>query len=187
MTTAIIPIGKLIDRTREKYPYRNLKKSEIDLLIALYDKYNGNVKAMSRDDDCQFKSTGQLFYYKKLYDFQSNLDRFRAIKVAIYQRNAIQRLSEAKIKVLERVFELLYPKTVKIAVGEDIIDIEKEPNYKEIEMAYKIIKTELGEPTTITKNENLNQDVTEIEQYREELKKLGEYVKTKIISNKSSA
>ena len=149
-----------VPREPKKAPYRALNVKERDTLFAYFDKHNGNMQAMTRDIDCPFKAHSQLRYYAKLYFFCERLDdlkRKRALDV-------INSLKDSKVLAIQRAVGLIELKQVplKNKLGDVLLDregqpifVEISPDHKEVEAAWKIIKTELGEPTQIAK-----QDIT---------------------------
>jgi len=146
--------------TKQKPPYRPLNPKERDTLFAYYDKHNGNMLAMTRDHECQFKSYNQLKYYCNTYFFSQRLDEIRLKRA----REVIDGLKDSKILAIKRAVGLIETRQVplKNTKGDVLLDrdgqpifVELSPDHKEIEVAWKIIKTELGEPTQIGK-----QDIT---------------------------
>ena len=142
----------------KKPTFRNLDIKERDTLYAYYDKHNANVLAMIRDRDCKFRSKNQIYYYRDLYNFHEQFIQNRDKKA----KEMLESLRDSKVLAVRRAVELLEEKQLFIK-GKDrnyILDVEGlpmieqiNPDHKEIETAWKIIKTELGEPTTIQKQE----------------------------------
>lgn len=127
--------------------YRELKDYEIKALFALYDKHNGNIKAISEDEDSQFRTRNQVAYYRDLYDFSSKFQQIVAQRATEYKEQILSKLGEKKLKALEKAFELLETRTrrlVNFKTGIEF-DVEVYPNYKEIEAAWKMIRIELGQ------------------------------------------
>lgn len=156
--------------SQKKDPYRPLSVPEKDLLFAMYDKHNGNMLAMSRDRDCQFRAHSQIRYYSKLYYFH---DRFIEIKRKRAQE-VLDSLKDSKILAIQQAVQMIKTRQIplKNKAGEPILDpdgqpifYEVDPDHKEIKTAWEIIKTELGEPTTIgkydhtTKGEKINSHI----------------------------
>lgn len=143
-----------------KPEYRDLAEDEIELLFTLYDKNGGVITQLSRDEESQFHSQTQLYHYEKKYGFQERLVETRRKRA----EQVIASLGDAKIKAIQRAMELLETRerTVVTKKGE-VLNIEMDPMYKEIVTAWEIIKTELGEPTSITKSENKT-DVSVVEE-----------------------
>lgn len=151
---------KVYQADTKKPAYRPLNPKERDTLFAYYNKHNGNMLAMTRDHECQFKSYNQLKYYCALYFFCERLDEIRLRRAT----KVIDSLKDSKILAIQRAVELIETRQVplKNAKGDVLLDrdeqpifVEITPNHKEVEAAWKIIKTELGEPTQIAK-----QDIT---------------------------
>jgi hypothetical protein len=149
-----------------KERFRDLSEDEVDLLIALYDKYNGNLNQMILDKDCLFRSYGQLHTYAHKYGFEDKMIEIKTKR----QKDVIDSLQDSKIRAIQNAQRLLSPKHrfVFTKTGLQLFDkegkpliVEDLPYYKEIKTAWDIIKTELGEPTTISKS-NLNLD-TQVE------------------------
>lgn len=149
-----------VPRVPKKAPYRALNPKERDTLFAYYDKHNGNMLAMTRDIDCQFKSYNQLKYYCALYFFCERLDEIRLKRAT----DVIAGLKDSKVLAIKRAVGLIETRQLplKNKAGDILLDrdgqpifVEITPDHKEIEAAWKIIKTELGEPTQIAK-----QDIT---------------------------
>ena len=157
----VITDNKITDNTEKKYPYRNLSKSEIDLLIILYDKYHGNMSAVSRDPESDFSSLPQLYHYKNQYKLDEKLEDFRIEKIRIFRENSLNRLSHAKLRVIERAEELLHDREIDLVQKDgSVVVVVVKPTAKDIVTAYHIIKTELGEPININSKDSLpiNQD-----------------------------
>jgi hypothetical protein len=142
----------------KKPPYRPLNPKERDTLFAYYDKHNGNMLAMTRDVDCQFKSYNQLKYYCNTYFFCERLDEIRLKRAT----KVIEGLKDSKILAIQRAVGLIETRQVplKNTKGDVLLDrdgqpifVEITPDHKEVEAAWKIIKTELGEPTQIGKQD----------------------------------
>lgn len=149
-----------VPRVPKKEPYRALNPKEKDTLFAYYDKHNGNMLAMTRDIDCPFKAHSQLRYYAKLYFFCERLDEIKRKRA----EDVINSLKDSKVLAIRRAVGLIETRQVplKNKVGDLLLDregqpifVEIMPDHKEVEAAWKIIKTELGEPTQIAK-----QDIT---------------------------
>jgi hypothetical protein len=147
------------EKLQKREPYRPLPVPEKDLLFAFYDKHNGNMIAMSRDRECQFKAYSQIKYYCALYHFH---ERYSQIKLERATK-LIDSLKNSKILAIQQAVQLIETRQIplKNKQGDLILDADGQPmfysvgpDHKEIEMAWKIIKTELGEPTTIGKHDH---------------------------------
>ena len=147
------------DQLQKKDPYRPLTVPEKDLLFAMYDKHNGNMLAMTRDRDCQFRAHSQIRYYAKLYYFQ---DRFIEIKRK-RAHEVLDSLKDSKILAIQQAVQMIETRQIplKNKLGDLILDADGQPmfysvgpDHKEIKTAWEIIKTELGEPTTIGKHDH---------------------------------
>ncbi|MBP9701388.1 MAG: hypothetical protein KBD47_00205 [Candidatus Pacebacteria bacterium] len=147
------------EKLQKREPYRPLSVPEKELLFAMYDKHNGNLMGMIRDRECVYKSRTQLSYYKGLYHFAEHLVHLRT------KRNAevLNSLKDSKILAIQQAIQMIETRQVplKNKQGDLILDADGQPmfysvgpDHKEIEMAWKIIKTELGEPTTIGKHDH---------------------------------
>lgn len=155
---------------KDGMPYRPLTIPERDFLFALYDKHGGNVLAMTRDQDCIFKSDRQMRFYSHFYGFQPKLAEIRRRRA----EEVVSALGDAKVEAIQRAAELLQPKQfpVKARINGEIVvlrDADDLPIYetiyptdREIKTAYEIIKTELGEPTNIQKSEVSNPHAEEV-------------------------
>ena len=128
------------------------------MLFAFYEKWNGNLSEMVLDKDCIFKAYSQIHYYAHQYNFREELIEKKRKKA----QDVIDGLKDAKIKAIENAVRLLEPRHrfVFTKTGIQIFDlegkpliIEQLPYYKEIKAAWEIIKTELGEPTQISKGD----------------------------------
>lgn len=144
--------------TKKKPPYRPLNPKERDTLFAYFEKHNGNMQAMTRDIDCPFKAHSQLRYYAKLYFFCERLDDLKRKRAL----NVINSLKDSKVLAIQRAVGLIETRQVplKNTKGDVLLDrdgqpifVEITPDHKEVEAAWKIIKTELGEPTQIGKQD----------------------------------
>lgn len=137
---------------------RKLTDPEREYLFVMYDKHNGNMLAMSRDPASQFKAYNLIRTYVELYNFHELYLENRQKQA----KEVMEGLEDAKIMTLKRAMMLVQTRhsPIKGKYGNYITDkkgkpmmLEIEPDYKEIEMAWKIIKTELGEATSIGKND----------------------------------
>lgn len=145
--------------SQKREPYRPLTVPEKDLLFAIYDKHNGNVLGMIRDRECIFKSRNQVYYYRDLYYFKERLVQIRANRA----KKVLDSLKDSKILVIEQASRMVETHQVplKNKQGELLLDFDNQPifysvdpGHKEIKTAWEIIKTELGEPTTIGKHDH---------------------------------
>lgn len=157
MSTKIKEEGKMI--VKKKPPYRALKKKEIGMLFAFYEKWNSNMLAMTRDVLCPFRSDSQIRYYAKLYGFHEKfieIKRKRAEEI-------ISSLGDGKILAIQRAMELVEPRLV-VVLGKDgkaVLNGDGSPlcekvypDAKDIKTAWEIIKTELGEATSVNKHDH---------------------------------
>lgn len=143
----------------ENYDYRELTLIEQKILFALYDKHNGNLSAMADDPESLFHSRQQLIHYKHKYGWRNTFERVRATRVINFGKKLRQKLEAAKMAALMEAIKLLSPREMEIALKPGVVaSIMHEPHYKEIKTAWEIIKTELGEPTSIAKSENVNRN-----------------------------
>lgn len=152
-----------------KPEYRDLSEDEQELLFTLYDKHGGNLSALSRDEESIFHSRPQLFHYEKKYGWEDKLVQVRTDRA----KEVIGKLGEAKIRAIQRAMELLETRerSVILKTGA-VVNVEMDPMYKEIVAAWEIIKTELGEPTSITKSENK----TDVNVVEESVNKLNQFI-----------
>lgn len=147
---------------KAKQPYRDLEESEVEALFSFYDKHNGNVLEMTKDKDIIFKAKSQIYYYRDKYDFITKLSKIKTARAKKFKEEWEAKLREGKSKAIEEAIKLLQPRTIqKTTKDGDVIDLAMFPDNKDIKTAYEIIKIELGEPTTISKNTNV--DETEVE------------------------
>lgn len=149
-------------KRKDGMPYRPLSPAERDFLFALYDKHGGNMLAMTRDRECLFRSHRQLRYYCKFYGFKPQLAEIRRRRA----EEVIASLGDAKIEAIQRAAEMLRPRQVAVKMKDsngimvplrdedgNVVFEEVYPSEKEIKTAYDIIKTELGEPTSVSKTD----------------------------------
>jgi len=137
--------------------YRELSTEEQKIMFGLYDKHSGNLTALSNDPESLFHSRPQLVHYKYRYGWRNTFERIRTQRVFEFRKKMRKKLEDAKLDALMQAIKLLSPREIEIVLkGGVLASIEQEPHYKEIKTAWEIIKTELGEPTTISKNENTN-------------------------------
>jgi hypothetical protein len=137
--------------------YRDLSEAEQDMLLAQYDKHNGIISSLIRDEECLFHGKNQVAYYVDKYGFVGELARIREQRA----KEVVAGLHDSKILAIRRAQELISPRhrVLMTKGGVEIFDedgnpmvIEMYPHYKEIVAAWEIIKTELGEPTSISKS-----------------------------------
>jgi hypothetical protein len=142
----------------ERAPYRALTIPERDMLYAYYEKWNGNMAQMVLDKDILFKSYTQLRYYASFYHFHERIVENRRKKA----EEVMKGLQDAKVLAIQQAMRILEAHNVFVfnKTGVQIFDaegnpliVERLPYYKEIKAAWEIIKTELGEPTTIGKTD----------------------------------
>ena len=147
-----------IVKKKSALSYRSLNIKERDFLYALYEYWGGNISQMVLDSTCLFKSYVQLHHYCKLYHFK---DRF--ISNRLKKAEEInEKLQDAKVKAVENAMRILEVHNIFVYKkdGTQVFDgdgapliVERLPFYQEIKTAWEIIKTELGEPTTISKGD----------------------------------
>ena len=142
----------------KKPPYKPLNIKERDMLYAFYEKHNGNMSAIILDKECIIKAYNQVRYYVDLYNFHERLIENRQKRA----EKVMSQLTDGKVKAIENALRILEPSHSLVfnKSGLQIFDIdgnalivERLPYYKEIKTAWEIIKTELGEPTTIQKSD----------------------------------
>jgi len=144
---------------KEKTPYRNLEDVEVHTLFSFYDKHNGNVLEMTKDKDIPFKAKSQIYYYRDLYDFITKLSKIKTERAEQFKKEWSKRLKEGKMKAIEKAIELLDTKTYnRVDKNNDIVEITSYPDGRDIKTAYEILKVELGEPTTISRNTNIEEN-----------------------------
>jgi len=157
---------------KEKTPYRNLEDVEVHTLFSFYDKHNGNVLEMTKDKDIPFKAKSQIYYYRDLYDFITKLSKIKTERAEQFKKEWSKRLKEGKMKAIEKAIELLDKKTYnRVDKNNDIVEITSYPDGRDIKTAYEILKVELGEPTTISRNTNIEEN-DEVKQTIEGVKQL---------------
>ena len=156
---------------KDGMPYRPLSIPERDFLFALYDKHGGNMLAMTRDSQCLFKSYNQLWFYCRFYGFKDRLAEIRTRRA----EEIIAQLGDAKAETIARAVEMMRPRQRALKYRDEegnlLTVMDKDgnavfetiyPKDKEIKTAWEIIKTELGEPTTISKAEVNNPQSEEV-------------------------
>lgn len=147
-----------IDRNIDR---RELNKEEEEALFALYCKHNGNHSAMSRDPDCGFHNV-VIGDFAKKYSFKERMLKKVKEEAERIAKEWNETLKKGKMKAIEKAIKLLSPslKIIKVGRGENAESkkIYIQPDAKDIKVAYEILKTELGEPTTISKNTNIDEN-----------------------------
>jgi hypothetical protein len=156
-----MPKVKAQENKKDKWggkTYRSLSIPERDTLFAFYEKHNGNMNAMIRDELCPFHSYTQIRFYAELHGFETKLDENRRKKA----EQVIAKLGDAKIRAIENAMRILEPRHQFVFKrdGSQIFDVDGNPKiietlpyYKELKAVWEIIKTEMGEPTTIGKTD----------------------------------
>ncbi|TXH50826.1 MAG: hypothetical protein E6Q97_19625 [Desulfurellales bacterium] len=143
-------------RKGKKAPYRALTIPERDTLFSYFEKHHGNMLAMTRDHLCQFHSHAQLRYYCHLYNFHPRLVEIRRKQA----EETLTGLKDSKLLAVQQAIEMLKPRQVLVRDKQDNVILDRDgqpvfttihPDKAEIKTAWEIIKTELGEPTTISK------------------------------------
>jgi hypothetical protein len=137
-------------------------------MFIIFDKHNGNLSGMARDSESLFHSREQLRYYRDMFGWDAKLVQIRAQR----SREVIENLGYAKVRAIQRAMELLESREVEIVTKIGVVTVTKDPMYKEIQAAWEIIKTELGEPTSITKSENK----TDLSVVEESVSKLNQFI-----------
>lgn len=158
----------------EKTERRDLNEAEQEALFALYCKYTGNLSAMGRDKDNKYHRV-ILSHYANKYDWHNKWLQKVTDDANISRKEWQDKLMAGKLKAITKAVELLEDRTIEgVGKNGEVYKYVKEPDFKEIKTAYEILKIELGEPTSITKNTNIdeNPEVKEtIEGIRELIKK----------------
>jgi len=140
---------------------RDLNKNEQEALFSLYCKHNGNCSAVGRDENNKYHRNIVLEYAKR-YGFENIRLKKVAKEAEQFKKDWSKKLKEGKMKAIEKAMELLDTKTYnRVDKNNDIVEITSYPDGRDIKTAYEILKIELGEPTTISKN--MNVDETEVE------------------------
>lgn len=164
-------------------PYRSLEDDEQETMFVIFDKHNGNLSAVARDSESLFHSREQLRYYRDMFGWDTRLVQIRAER----SKEVIENLGYAKVRAIQRAMELLESRQIEMPTKQgSIVTFTKDPMYKEIQAAWQIIKTELGEPTNIIKAETLS-DVRVIEESVVKLNSFIEDVKTAVTPTSPSS
>ena len=166
--------------TKPKQERRELKPDEIEALFNIYDIHKGNVSAMSVDKNCLFKDRNQISDYRDKHDFVGRYQQLSAKRTEKAKKEREEFVREGINEAVKKAREILDTKIGLTKLG---VRVELEPTSKDIEIAWKILKTEAGEPTTIAKNENTNDDNTEVKEYLNNLKKLFDDAETTTAKN----
>jgi len=152
-------------------------------MFVIFDKHNGNLSAVARDSESLFHSREQLRYYRDMFGWDTRLVQIRAER----SKEVIENLGYAKVRAIQRAMELLESRQIEMPTKQgSIVTFTKDPMYKEIQAAWQIIKTELGEPTNIIKAETLS-DVRVIEESVVKLNSFIEDVKTAVTPTSPSS
>ena len=131
--------------------YRKLQEHEIDKLVMVYERNNCNISKARLDKECLFKGRNQLAYYRDFYNFDTRICKLRKELINDYIKNSTDILMKGKLKAIGRAMELLDDRIftkVSLITG-DKYKVKVPPSGKDIDIAYKILKTELGESTNI--------------------------------------
>ena len=178
---SLVPVGKVVNLTPVAYqhsPYRNLTAIEISLLVIVLHENRGSYSATVKDDRSPVKGNASIYYYKRKYGLESRLEQYRAEMISEYKKQSVSILNEGKIKAVKRALELLEDRELEFIHKKtgDKIKFTKSPEYKEIQCAWEIIKTELNEPVKIKEipdepdNESLKQIKVIFENYSDDNK-----------------
>lgn len=161
-------------KKRIKYEdqFRELTKEEQKSWFMFYVKHQGSLLAMSKDPEFPSKHYNFLRHCRDKYDWSDKYHEKLRKDQEKWIEGIKERLGAKKYRALERFYELLEDREIE-AIDKDgkLVKIKKKPTYKELEAAIKAIKTELGEPSNITKNESLVID-PETEQMQNQLHEL---------------
>lgn len=151
--------------------YRDLEPSEVEALCALYFKHNGNCTKTAQDSECGF-NRNRVAYYRDKYDFENKRLRNVALKAQEFKDKQRAMLMAGKQAAILKAIDLLRPIEIEQAKRDGtIVKFTKHPTEKAVKVAYDIIKTELGEPTTVSKNINVD-DNPEIQEALNQLQEL---------------
>jgi len=150
---------------------RDLNKNEQEALFSLYCKHNGNCSAVGRDENNKYHRNIVLEYAKR-YGFENIRLKKVAKEAEQFKKDWNKKLKEGKMKAIEKAMELLDTKTYnRVDKNNDIVEITSYPDGRDIKTAYEILKVELGEPTTISRNTNIEEN-DEVKQTIEGVKQL---------------
>ena len=150
---------------------RDLNKNEQETLFSLYCKHNGNCSAAGRDENNKYHRNIVLEYAKR-YGFENIRLKKVAKEAEQFKKDWNKKLKEGKMKAIEKAIELLDKKTYnRVDKNNDIVEITSYPDGRDIKTAYEILKVELGEPTTISRNTNIEEN-DEVKQTIEGVKQL---------------
>jgi hypothetical protein len=144
-------------RKGKKAPYRSLTIPERDMLFAFYEKWSGNMLAITRDPECPHKAYNAIKYWSNLYNFPSRLVQIRTERA----KETMAGLADSKLEAIRRAVEMVQPRQVALRdKDKNVILMDGAPVFetvypdqKTLKTAWEIIKTELGEPTWIAKSE----------------------------------
>lgn len=119
-------------------------------LFINYEKHNGNITAMSRDNTCVYNSRDPITFYVKKHNFPDRLRHYRTEIIENWKKTHKEMLGTARAALLNRAFELLQDREYDVVSQGQILTAQKPPSSTDIKVAWEIIKSELGEPTKIT-------------------------------------
>lgn len=125
-------------------------------LYNLYRLHGGNYTKMSKDALAPWRDRNRMAHYAQMYNFEQRWQADRAKELEERQLALKNSLDLGKIEAINKAMSLL----------------QDEIPAKDIKTVWEIIKTELGEPTRINKNENNNHDDPRVQDTLDGIKEL---------------
>lgn len=139
--------------------FRELTEDEEKIMFLVFCRNFGNHSMTARDPDSIIKDNSCIGYWARIYDWHARMRKETQERLENQKKEIESRLLEGKYDVIRRAFWLVKDRRVKktsmLTGVEHEVDIE--PTSKDVKIAYEIIKTELGEPSSVRHNLNTNE------------------------------
>jgi len=150
----------LKDTTKaEQDMYRKLSDIEQDIMYLVYVRNSGNHSLMAKDPDSVTKANSIIGYWARLYDWNEKFLKEKQERIEKEKKMLEETLLEGKLSAIKQAVVLLQvreEKAISLLNGKSFTRTVY-PSNKDLKVAYEIIKTELGEPSTIRENKNKNE------------------------------
>ena len=143
----------------ERERFRELTEDEQDLMYNLFCLHFGNCSMVGRSKESIVKGKDCISYWAKLYDWDDRMRTETDKRVQELKKAINAKLVEGKQRAISRALWLLEERQEEKVTSETgkKYKVKIVPSNKDIKTAYDIIKTELGEPSSVKQNLNVNE------------------------------
>lgn len=120
-------------------------------MFKLYFEYDGNVNAMLEDENCLITNYPNLYNYCKSHSFKERLEDIKKRAKEMTNEQLAGALVIKRVEIIAIVRGVFVKYAQKLEAMKKVEDIDI--TMQDVERAYKIFKTEIGEATEINRHE----------------------------------